>query len=642
MVGKGPTNVMLGRGGDRHVSTSSQSTQSTISSTIESIRVASTKLRRTSLLMNMIGALQKQNSIKSPGFRLFSPLQVAQQVTLHLHYLYCTIPLREFTLDLSFKHSKESLDMYGQPHLARLRNESERLPSVFISSILEIATPSGRGKLLGFLVEVCQNLYEMRSFHAMMLLLSALQSNPSNPVHRLKKSWAVAYGLNYSRRVGGLEGGENWDGVGELGGGEEGGVLETVTVKDGYTDLLEMAGIGGRNLAHVAHAVMCKMTANNASNPNDHRIAFPDKPSHACMPFLNASLGTLIRLNELPDLEKFEVEGEGGMEAWEKVGKGGKAGRSKSRSRGASMSKKKEQQERESLKILNLSKMRRCAAIFAMLRMSQLNPYEFEPSLNVQYFIQKNMAFMEGEEQYQQSLLIEPRESGLIILLAKQCRVTFVTQQGAGGSIPTWLVDKEVPRSLSVVQEAIDEFRQDEKVDAAELREKATFMRERWQDEVYSKEEERVLEKGKATIAAIKDTSDFKVIPSGDPLVTFRAAHLDGDKLAIGFVESVLDGEMEELAASECLKMSRYATKLFHKKGGVEKFVEEVNGHTFYYQSLRDLNPMTKLREFRVSVIWKKEGENKMLVIYDDTDALDKDHPRDPNAVAASVRYIFE
>jgi hypothetical protein len=101
----------------------------------------------------MIATIGKQNSIKAPGFRLFTPLQVAQQATLHLHYLYCTIPLREFTLDLSFKHSKLSTEMYGQPHLARLRNESERLPSVFISSILEIATPNGRGKLIGFLGE---------------------------------------------------------------------------------------------------------------------------------------------------------------------------------------------------------------------------------------------------------------------------------------------------------------------------------------------------------------------------------------------------------------------------------------------------------------------------------------------------------
>ncbi|GMH54393.1 hypothetical protein TL16_g01661 [Triparma laevis f. inornata] len=78
---------------------------------------------------------------------------------------------------------------------------------------------------------------------------------------------------------------------------------------------------------------------------------------------------------------------------------------------------------------------------------------------------------------------------------AKQCRVTHVLQVDAGGVIPTWLVDKKVPQALGVVQRAIDEFRQDEKVDAAELREKATFMRGKWQDEVYSEEENALLER---------------------------------------------------------------------------------------------------------------------------------------------------
>ena len=74
---------------------------------------------------------------------------------------------------------------------------------------------------------------------------------------------------------------------------------------------------------------------------------------------------------------------------------------------------------------------------------------------------------------------------------AKQCQVTFVTQLNAGGSVPTWFVDKQVPGQLIIVRDAIDEFRQDEKIDAAELKEKATFMRERGQDEVYSEEEVR-------------------------------------------------------------------------------------------------------------------------------------------------------
>ena len=200
----------------------------------------------------------KQKSTKGQGFRLFTPLQVAQQVTLHLHYLYCTIPLRELTLDLTFKHSKDSTDMYGQPHLARLRNESERLPSVFISSILELKDPSNRGKLIAFLVEVSQNLYEMRSFHGMMLVLSALQSNP---IHRLKKSWAFAYTMSYLRFKG-ENGVCEWNGFNRD--SLDSSDLEQVTVREGYSDLLETSGIGGRNLPHVAHGVLSKMTKNHA------------------------------------------------------------------------------------------------------------------------------------------------------------------------------------------------------------------------------------------------------------------------------------------------------------------------------------------------------------------------------------------
>ena len=44
---------------------------------------------------------------------------------------------------------------------------------------------------------------------------------------------------------------------------------------------------------------------------------------------------------------------------------------------------------------------------------------------------------------------------------------------------------------MSVVQEAIDEFRKDEEVDAADRKELATLMKERGQDEVHSKEEVR-------------------------------------------------------------------------------------------------------------------------------------------------------
>ena len=64
-----------------------------------------------------------------------------------------------------------------------------------------------------------------------------------------------------------------------------------------------------------------------------------------------------------------------------------------------------------------------------------------------------------------------------------------------------------------------------------------------------------------------------------------------------------------------------------------------MNNHSFYYQSRRDIKvPGFKHREFRSVVIWKKEGENKLIVAYDDTDALDEQYPRDTGVVAGSSR----
>ncbi|GMH76230.1 hypothetical protein TrLO_g4036 [Triparma laevis f. longispina] len=89
--------------------------------------------------------------------------------------------------------------------------------------------------------------------------------------------------------------------------------------------------------------------------------------------------------------------------------------------------------------------------------------------------------------------------------------------------------------------------------------------------------------------------------------------------------------------------MSRMATKTFHKKGGIENIVKPANSHSFYYLSLRDLKvPGFKHREWRTKVVWKKEGKDKMIVCYQDTDDLDEEYPRDRNVIAASGCTIWE
>ena len=78
---------------------------------------------------------------------------------------------------------------------------------------------------------------------------------------------------------------------------------------------------------------------------------------------------------------------------------------------------------------------------------------------------------------------------------AKQCQVTLVQQFDAGGVIPRWVVDKQIPYSLSVVQQAIDEFRQDNRIDAVVREELSTLIKERSREEVYSQEEEALLQR---------------------------------------------------------------------------------------------------------------------------------------------------
>lgn len=74
----------------------------------------------------------------------------------------------------------------------------------------------------------------------------------------------------------------------------------------------------------------------------------------------------------------------------------------------------------------------------------------------------------------------------------KQSRVTFVQRMEPGGSIPTWAVNRRAPSVMKSVQEGIDQFRQDEKIDTADRRDVAILMRKGAEDEVYSEEEVRL------------------------------------------------------------------------------------------------------------------------------------------------------
>jgi son of sevenless-like protein len=90
-------------------------------------------------------------------------------------------------------------DLHSSPELTRFRVESERLQSMFVNHVLICTEPKERADRIVHLLDVVDVLLELRSFHAVMLIVMALQSTP---IHRLKQTWALVGKLAWPRRFG--------------------------------------------------------------------------------------------------------------------------------------------------------------------------------------------------------------------------------------------------------------------------------------------------------------------------------------------------------------------------------------------------------------------------------------------------------
>ena len=76
-----------------------------------------------------------------------------------------------------------------------------------------------------------------------------------------------------------------------------------------------------------------------------------------------------------------------------------------------------------------------------------------------------------------------------------QTKVTMIQRIDVNGVVPTWLVSQKVPYALSVLQQAADYFRQDDLVEAEELRVLSNFLTEELKDEVYTAEENALVDR---------------------------------------------------------------------------------------------------------------------------------------------------
>ncbi|GMH91106.1 hypothetical protein TL16_g11959 [Triparma laevis f. inornata] len=216
---------------------------------------------------------------------------------------------------------------------------------------------------------------------------------------------------------------------------------------------------------------------------------------------------------------------------------------------------------------------------------------------------------------------------------AKQCRLTYINKMAPGGSIPTWVADKKADVALSVVKDAIDLFRQDEKVDAAELSELASLVREVWADEEYTEEENAALQRICEKFEGSLKTRNWKQLKSPDPFVKMDSTFEDGQSISrrlltpapstavVGRAITVVDATLEDCAALELAKMTREGCKGHREFGGVDREVKKLNNHSeLFYQSIDFGIAGFSTREWLAKGVWKMTDENNMVVVYEDAE----------------------
>ncbi|GMH72902.1 hypothetical protein TL16_g06036 [Triparma laevis f. inornata] len=161
----------------------------------------------------------------------------------------------------------------------------------------------------------------------------------------------------------------------------------------------------------------------------------------------------------------------------------------------------------------------------------------------------------------------------------------------------------------------------DEKVDAAERKELATLMRESWEDEVYSEEENGLLEHAGQKFEVSAKEGGWKQLKSPDVFVKMESIYEEGSSAAVAKAITVVDATVEDCAAWEKAKLTREMMRSHHSSGGLERKVGKLNNHSeLYYQAIDFGVASFAPREWLTKVVWKVVDKNTMVVGYEDVE----------------------
>jgi len=221
----------------------------------------------------------------------------------------------------------------------------------------------------------------------------------------------------------------------------------------------------------------------------------------------------------------------------------------------------------------------------------------------------------------------------------KLCEVTYYTRIDAGGHLPTWVINSKLPLSLSGIGDLREDFQRDDEVDAlARAARTGTFN----SPQVYEPEEDEMIDRVRGKLGDIK-TEDFEEIESPDFRVTMGRIFIPGETSGVGRASVTIDSSAEECAAWETSKLSREGMKEHanSESRDLERDLVKVNEHHARYFAVYALFPGFKPREFLQALMWKREGEN-IIVVYDTVEHSSV--PPNPSHVRGSttIYWLYE
>ena len=125
----------------------------------------------------LLGTIEEREVVKLTSF---PPQEIAKQLTLLVHTIFCEIPVEEF-VDGRYRKVETG------PNFQRLKMSTNKLSFVLISAILAESELHARASVIVVLIQTAENCLTVENFDMFVSIISVLGSSS---IHRLKQTWA--------------------------------------------------------------------------------------------------------------------------------------------------------------------------------------------------------------------------------------------------------------------------------------------------------------------------------------------------------------------------------------------------------------------------------------------------------------------